>query len=287
MPGNWVDYNTVNYLVNTHFAFTITDFKNEVAFSKLSNAIAILRKTGVSIETLVKLGSVDTGFDNLTDTAQLIKTTVKAKYEEEDWLKISGELNNKIRENQKSALISHLLTLPALQAWSVKDADGLFEYFLIDVQMGARMDTSRIVQANAAVQLFVTRCQLNLEKGKTGAELAFSVLPDAIDKGRWEWMKQYRVWEVNRKIFLYPKNLLEPEWRDDRSPFFKELESELVQADITSRSVETAFRNYLTKLNTVANPDVCGMYHERNEHKSILHVFSCTHTAPYQFFYRT
>ena len=34
------------------------------------------------------------------------------------------------------------------------------------------------------------------------------------------WMKNFRVWEANRKIWLYPENWIEPELRDDKSPFF-------------------------------------------------------------------
>ena len=41
--------------------------------------------------------------------------------------------------------------------------NSLFEYFLIDVQMDACMDTTRIVQAISSVQLFINRCLLNLE----------------------------------------------------------------------------------------------------------------------------
>ena len=81
-----------------------------------------------------------------------------------------------------------------------------------------------LFRPNAAVQMFVNRCLLNLEE---------SVSPSAIDNERWEWMKHYRVWEANRKVFLNPENFLEPEWRNDRSEFFKELESHLVQNDIT------------------------------------------------------
>jgi hypothetical protein len=32
-------------------------------------------------------------------------------------------------------------------------------------------------------------------------------------EARWEWLKRYRVWDANRKIFLYPENWLEPELR--------------------------------------------------------------------------
>lgn len=280
------DRSTIRY-VTTYYALTVESFRNERALMQINNAFSFVLKTGLSAETLGKLALPDSDFDHLNTTAEIVKNAVKAKYEEEDWLKLAGNLTDKIRENQKQALINYLLTNTNLVKWGARDADGLFEYFLIDVQMGTCMDTSRIVQANAAVQMFVSRCLLNLEK---------DISPDAIDRDSWDWMKNYRVWEANRKIFLYPENWLEPEWRDDRSPFFKELESELTQNDITDRSVETAFRNYLTKMDTVANLDVCGVYEEdfslelkisTGLKMKKLHVFGRTHNAPYQFFYRT
>ncbi len=275
------------FLVNTHFTLGVDDFKNETALNRLYKVMQIVSKTGISAQTIAEWGAAETDFDTLHSTAQLIKNTVKAKYKEEDWLDVAGNLSDKIRENQKQALVSYLLMQSAIQAWGAEDADSLFEYFLIDVQMGACMDTSRIVQANAAVQMFVNRCLLNLESDmSSGSEKGVS--PGAIDKDRWEWMKNYRVWEANRKVFLYPENWLEPEWRNDRSEFFKELESYLVQNDITERSVEQGFRNYLTSLNEVANLEVCGMYQENYDDGKLkyLHVFARTHNAPYKFFYR-
>ena len=53
-------------------------------------------------------------------------------------------------------------------------------------------------------------------------------------------MKTYRVWEANRKIFLYPENWIEPELRDDKTPFFKDMQNELLQSDITQESAEAA-----------------------------------------------
>ena len=41
---------------------------------------------------------------------------------------------------------------------------------------------------------------------------------------QWAWMKAYRLWEANRKVFIYPENWIEPELRDDKSPFFEDLE---------------------------------------------------------------
>ena len=105
-----------------------------------------------------------------------------------------------------------------------KTPDQLYEHFLVDVQMDACMQTSRIRLALSTVQLFVTRCLMNLEA---------DVSPASIRADRWQWMQRYRVWEANRKVFVYPENWLEPELRDNKSPFFRELESELLKSDIT------------------------------------------------------
>ena len=32
-------------------------------------------------------------------------------------------------------------------------------------------------------------------------------------EAEWEWLKKYRIWDANRKIFLYPENWVEPELR--------------------------------------------------------------------------
>ncbi|NLA50091.1 MAG: hypothetical protein GX876_11600, partial [Bacteroidales bacterium] len=284
------DLTVITDFIKNCFGLTINDFKNEIALNKVFKAVSFVLKTGLSSQTILKWAEPETDFDKLHAIAELVKSTVKAKYEPEDWMKLAGDLNDKIRENQKQALISYLLTIQKLIDWGVTDADSLFEYFLIDVQMGACMDTSRIVQANNAVQMFVNRCFLNLESNRDAGGNEHGVAPNYLNKDRWEkWLKYYRVWEVNRKIFITPENWLEPEWRDDKSQFFKELESELMQNDITGKTVETAFRNYLTKLNSVANLDVCGMYQENNPDGTmkLLHVFGRTHNAPYQFFYRT
>ena len=272
----------------TRFGSSVDNFKNEISLKHVREVMSIVQKTELTAATILDWATAETSFDALHATAQSVKNRLKSKYEAEDWLDVAGNLSNKIRENQKQALVAYLLTLPTVQAADAKDADGLFEYLLIDVEMGACMDTSRIVQANSSVQMFVNRCLLNLES-ETSSGSERGVSPGAIDTQRWEWMKNYRVWEANRKVFLYPENWLEPEWRNDRSDFFKDLESYLVQNDITDRSVEQAFRNYLGNLSEVANLEVCGIEEETNAEGQVelLHIFARTHNAPYKFFYRT
>jgi hypothetical protein len=146
------------------------------------------------------------------------------------------------------------------------------------------MMTSRIVQANSSIQLFVQRCLTNLEA---------EVPPSAIDADQWHnWRKRYRFWEANRKVFLYPENWIYPELRDDKSPFFKELESQLLQNDLTDDAVEEAVLTYLEKLNQVKRLEICGMYWQNDVdpvtsmETNVLHVLGRTFNSPPLYYYR-
>jgi hypothetical protein len=161
------------------------------------------------------------------------------------------------------------------------DKNSLLEHFLIDIEISSCMLTSRIKQAISSVQMFVQRCLLNLES---------EVNPDDIDADQWKWVKNYRVWEANRKVFLYPENWIEPELRDDKTPFFKDLETELLQNDLTDDTVEKALINYLYKLDEVARLDIRGFCKEEkeedSEEKEIYHVFGRTWNPPFVYYYR-
>ena len=151
------------------------------------------------------------------------------------------------------------------------------------------MLTSRIVQASAAVQLFVQRCLMNLEQG---------VSLSLIDTAQWEWMKNFRVWQANREVFLYPENWMVPQLRDDKTPFFEDLESALLQNPMTAANVEQAYMDYLTALNEVARLDIRGTYWQFDPNSTpapdltpdatndVLHVFGRTPATPYKYFYR-
>ncbi|MDH3444814.1 MAG: neuraminidase-like domain-containing protein, partial [Deltaproteobacteria bacterium] len=115
------------------------------------------------------------------------------------------------------------------------------------------------------------------------------VAPSTINAKQWEWMKRYRVWEANRKVFLWPENWLEPELRDDQSPFFKETMSELLQSDITEDKAAMALLNYLAKLEEVAKLEPCGIHYVENDPGTaddITHVVARTAGGNRKYFYR-
>jgi hypothetical protein len=284
----WKKERIVQLIATSHFNLQHPDaFLNEKDLLKLQKAIVIADKIGMNIDLLFDWAKPTSNFKKCRGIADNIQKAIRAQYTQEDWEQVVKPLNDKLRENQKNALIAYLLQQPDLIKWGVVDADGLFEYFLIDVQMDACMETSRIKQAISSVQLFIQRCFLGLEKEHNG------IAPDILDRGRWDWMQRYRVWEANRKVFLYPENWIESNLRDDKSTFFKEMEGQLLQNDINKQNVEDALKAYLYKVDEVSNMQVVGLYldGEKNaggtwKEGSKLHVFSRTRNAPYFFYYR-
>lgn len=182
-----------------------------------------------------------------------IEKAVKATYTDEQWLAIAGPLRDQLREPQRDALVAYLLVHPELLFEPAQKPDDLFAQLYIDVEMNACQLTSRIKQAISSAQLFIQRCLMGLEQHVKISQKGAS---------EWNtWMKRYVIWEANRKVFLYPENWIEPELRDDKTSFFKDLENDLLQNEVTLDAAENAFLHYLEKLDGVARLEVCGMYH--------------------------
>ena len=128
------------------------------------------------------------------------------------------------------------------------------------------MQTSRIVLAHGTVQLFVERCLMGVEPTAT----ADTTVDTAWDQ--WAWMKNYRVWEANRKIFLYPESYIEPDLLDNKSFLFDELINESRQNELTEDSATDLLARYLEKLDDISFLEVVACWYEVDT----MHVFART-----------
>ncbi|HEY0377591.1 MAG TPA: neuraminidase-like domain-containing protein [Pyrinomonadaceae bacterium] len=262
-----------------HFGGDVPGLVHFDQFRRAYDAFALARKMGINAGALIRA----TTNEPAGDTVRELQAALRARYEPADWRNVVQTINDEMRALQRDALVAYVLhrmrAAPATE--HIDTADKLFEYFLMDVQMEPCMQTSRIRHALSSVQLFIERCLMNLEP---------RVSPAAVNAKQWEWMKRYRVWEANRKVFLFPENWVEPELRDDKSPFFKEIESELLQSDITEDSATTALLNYLAKLEEVAKLEPCGIYHIpadlQKRTGEIDHVIARTAGANRKHYYR-
>ena len=81
-------------------------------------------------------------------------------------------------------------------------------------------------------------------------------------RAQWDWRRHYRVWEANRRIFLYPESYLEPDLRDDRTPLFDEVAEDLLQQDSSEPTVTDAYTRYLAGLDGLIGLRLTGAFHE-------------------------
>ena len=262
--------------VLAHFIFTMPDLSQLSKLKKVMTAMSMVVTIDYPATDVISWSVAAPNLALIND----IKQKIKDKTDDAAYLETMQTISDTLRNKQRDALVSYVLYHKKPSA-EVNTADKLFEYFLIDTQMDACMKTSRIKQALSTVQLFIHRCLMNLEP---------DVAPASIRAEQWQWMQRYRVWEANRKVFLYPENWLEPELRDNKSSFFKELEGELLQSDINDELAELSFLNYLKKLDDVARLEIVGTYVEEkekgNQNDDILHVFGRSNGTTRQHFYR-
>ncbi|WYZ36402.1 hypothetical protein EsH8_XIV_000002 [Colletotrichum jinshuiense] len=186
-----------------------------------------------------------------------------------------------MREAQRTALVAFLLQQQYIRNMGIADADGLFGLFLLDVQMGATLEITRIKAAISSIQLFVQRCLLGLEPGAATVH---------IDQTKWAWMSRHNIWQATRKAFLYPENWIEPSLRDDKTPQFDALEATLLSKDLSWNTFSRAMREYVQALQPIAELDIVSYLREdtpEGTKTETYHFFGRTRSAPYAFYHRT
>ncbi|MCX9012551.1 MAG: neuraminidase-like domain-containing protein [Candidatus Methanoperedens sp.] len=210
----------------------------------------------------------------------------------EEWLKVLQYIHDPVREHLRDALVAWLVTHHRYGSEPFKDAESISAHLLTDVQMSSCLASSRVQFGYAAVQRYIDAIRLGFEQGPEDAESQ-----ERFER-EWNWRRFYRLWEANRRVFTYPENWLEPDMRPDKTPFFQELEDQLMEGPLTTLSAENALANYLGKLVDVARPEIVGIIHESelpDEHSPIgfrdpdlqgTHVFGRSRSQPHQLYYR-
>lgn len=247
----------------------LNDYCNPTKLSQWFELLIALKTLGATVAQVTALAKSTLSLKEAT----IARNLLRAKYGTESWHELLTPVSDALRQKQRDALVDYLIAREGL-----RDANDLYEYYLIDPQMSCCMKTTRLLQAISAVQLFVQRCLLNLERG---------ISPKVIDRKQWDWTKNYRVWEANRKVFLYPENWLSPELRDDKTQIFRELESELSQSEPSHEAARTALLTYLDQFNELAQIIVLGMYEDvQGEQQRTLYVVGRSPNQPYHYFWR-
>ena len=205
-------------------------------------------------------------------------------YPGKDWQLIERQLGDARSRIRRDALVAWLV---AHSPEKLADARDLSDLVLTDVEVDASVEASPITEAIAAIQLYFHRYLMNLEPTAATGDDATRRLKF---KEQWRWLKNYRVWEANRKVFLYPESYIRPELRDTRTAAFKALQDNLHQGEITEASVTQAYKKYLDEYTEVSRLIIAGGYVQpdpKNPEDTELTLFGATRTEPRRYYYRT
>ncbi|WP_372633671.1 neuraminidase-like domain-containing protein [Fodinibius sp.] len=253
------------------------------ALSVLIDAWDLAKRMGTSGNGLQQLHSES--YDDIRKARDMVYTALRDQYDDPDNRQaVLQPLREKMLGRKRDVLVSHLLARPELDFDDSKD---LYYYFLLDPEMEGCAKTSRVVAGTSSLQLYVHRCRMNLEQTENGD---IRVKPDQIPEAEWDWRRKYRIWEANRKVFLYPENYLEPELRDNKTPAFERLEDKLMEEDLDAEGAERLYRDYLNGFSEVADLRIVGSYFEQNpqkENEGTLYLIGKTAAQPAQFYLRT
>jgi hypothetical protein len=262
---------------------SLTDTPFE-ALEELSAACLLAKHVGIGGSVLKLFQS--NSYDDLATASAGLRSAFRVKYSNEsEYEKQEEPFRDALLACRRDGLVAYLVRSGSRFFDSVSD---LYRHFLIDVELDGCARTSRVASGIDTLQTYVQRCRMNLEETRPGDTNRVHVLPDSIPDDEWAWRRSYRLWEANRRIFLYPENYIEPELRDDKTELFKALEEDLLSKEITDDAILNAFGRYLRGFDELANLTIAGSYHEKdpNARHDTLHLFGVTSEDPPVFYYR-
>lgn len=257
---------------------------------QVNECFALGNQVGIDMYFLYSLAQLqllpagdDANWKQFNDRANALTGALRAYYGNDAWNTLFQQYNGPILELQRNVLEAFCLWQIGLQYQDITTSRNLYEFLLIDVDMGGCSQISYIRQALNSAQLYLQRCRLNLERN-------VSISTDDIPDSWWSWLLNYRVWEANRQVFLYPENYLDPSLRKTKTELFKQLENDLSQVAVTKPNVDQVYKKYLDNFSELAKLQIVDACQYTVHDPSLgatdtLFLFARTQTDPATYYY--
>ncbi len=273
----------------------LTDYDTVSGILRLQASFNASKKLGADIPTLLTFAAVghldldphdvfsEQNWDIYESIGNKAMDLAGRKFGDDSFTEVSNFVQGALNTQTRDVLLPFSIWKINANNPDIAQPSDLYRYLLIDVEMSSCALTSRIAQGIASVQLYMQRCRMMLESGVNIVD---------VPKIWWDWMSSYRVWEVNRKIFLYPENYIEPTLRKKITPAFKEFSDDLLQNDINKDTVKDPYEKYLQEINLLSNLVHVASYNTTRldaytgEEKETLFLIGRTNTQPYTYYMR-
>lgn len=276
-------------------ADSIYDYDTVAGLLRLKAAFNTGNEIGADMQGLISFRSIahldldpngafsQTNWDTYENQASKTMSLTGSRYNETGFEEVNTSVQGSMNSQTRDALMPFSIWIINATNPGISKPSDLYGYLLIDVEMSGCAQTSRIAQGISTVQLYMQRSRMMLEQGVNIID---------VPKIWWEWMSSYRIWEVNRKIYLYPENYIEPTLRKKATPPFKQFSEALLQNDINKSTVKAPYQQYLQEVNTLGSLVHIASYNTTRkdaltgEPKETLFLFGRTNTQPYIYYMR-
>lgn len=164
--------------------------------------------------------------------------------------------------------------------------DDLYHYLLMDVQVSSLVESARVAEKIAAMQVLIGAIYSGLEPGY---EQDFS--KDELEA----WHKRFcnfADWAGYETLKYHPQNYITPALRLNKSKSFKELETNLAQTSLSEKAVQTALYEHLKKFCEICDLELISGYIDGTEtdsdqfKKADYYFIGRQRTPPYSYFWR-
>jgi Tc toxin complex TcA C-terminal TcB-binding domain/Neuraminidase-like domain len=240
---------------------------------KLQQALAALtlaKRLASPWTQLTLLATPDPDATAATAARRLVTT----KFGAEQWRELVKPIADRLRERQRDALVGHLVARNSL-----RDADDLYDYFLIDPQRAPCFMTSRIVEATGAMQQLWERSSSGFEPG---------IVLTPTERDRLPYLLDRRIRDVQLNIFLRPWTWLYPELRDDKTQPFLNFEAAFTQGEPSTEIARDALLGYLEDLVELDQMKILALHEHVPPPDSgappALYVIGRTADKPFQYY---
>lgn len=267
--------------IQGHLGWSASQYMDIATYRQIEQIIGWSHQTEESVAVLLNWTTI---YDiNHTDyianqkvIANQVKQSLQAILPASEWQQYQEQIQGQIRVQKRNALVAYCRLHTQYGSNVLLSVNELYNYYLIDPAMSACQYTSRIKQAISSVQFFIQRCLMGLEEDiNTQTDQSWK---------QWKWMQNYRVWEANRKVFLYPENWIEPTLRDNKSELFEQFENKIQQAEVTNENVEKALQEYLVNLHHISNLEMKSICYGAD--RNTVYVLARTKENPANYYYR-
>lgn len=238
-----------------------------VGVEAMHAAFALAKEGGVDISWLVSLtdlrhlpvGAIgapvsEAAWSIYEQRAGEALDAVSARVGAADFPAVAAELTDATNVQQRDGLLGYSVWQWSQTYPSITSPTGLYQHLLLDVEMGGCARTSRIAQGIGSVQLYMQRVRMSLEPGVDVID---------VDPTWWSWLSEYRKWEVNRRIFVYPESYVDPGLRSSATPLFRSFIEAVTQTDLGQAGITDAFLAYFDGLSQLAALVPAGAYRAR------------------------